>query len=796
MSSRWYYIFFALLLGGCFKTAPAEVNLALGKRYTISPKPNYSLCTDELDTVQLTDGKTYGSSWTKKSTVGWRIKDSIPEITIDLGSVLPIGELRVHSVGGGRAAVEFPEFLAALVSNDNKVFRFAGLADSLALAGGTQKKISHAFAVKNLRTEGRFVKIVMQPGGVHLFLDEIEVLSSMEQKARARESPAVGSSQELLGTVEEVLRLKAMTAATTRFVDEHRKLLSSDFAQKTYRDLAAITGKLSEPADIAFSADRSALVEGDLGAVRAKIYKEIYRKPYTCLPADPMEVLFQEQMVFTTEADNGEIALRLWRGEYESAAVNVINCSTASIRMAVSVSPLLGAEGKVVESTDVFTIRRAVFVKARKMGSIGDALVPQDDSPFTLMPGETGQIWLTIHSPKLMAGSYRAALAFFAALSDGSKLPDTVMPIRIQIDPINFPKDTSLNVCNWAYPRLSGVTREVLSETAKDLSSHYTNVFVVHHKNLPFPTRISAEGRIIAALPYENADSLLRANSFAKTFLFFYGFESQRKDSGRFGKWMSYEWKKAFTLWLTDWVDHLRQTGIDYDRFAMYPFDESLCNEFYELAKLIKSIDSKIRIYANSFGKGPRDFMRFKDIVDIWCLRDSYCARHPDWLRTIKGFGKEVWLYECHGPGKANHPYSYYRLMPWRAFKRGLTGVGFWSYTTHRDIVPWDDTGTAIGYYGVVYGAAESSRTSAGKTIIPSRRWEAWREGIEDYVYLSELKKAINRMKTRDPSKANQLLRFIDEQTDKVLASPDNSEVVYKVRQGLSTALIQAPGAK
>jgi len=79
--------FLTLLLIGYSNSAGAGTNLALHKHYTLSPKPNYKLCMDDLDMIQLTDGKASGSNWTRKSTVGWFYPHIIPEITLDLGEV-------------------------------------------------------------------------------------------------------------------------------------------------------------------------------------------------------------------------------------------------------------------------------------------------------------------------------------------------------------------------------------------------------------------------------------------------------------------------------------------------------------------------------------------------------------------------------------------------------------------------------------------------------------------------------------------------------------------------------------
>jgi len=49
---------------------PGE-NIARGKACSLSPNPDYRLCTDPGDPVQLTDGVyTTGYFWTQASTVG------------------------------------------------------------------------------------------------------------------------------------------------------------------------------------------------------------------------------------------------------------------------------------------------------------------------------------------------------------------------------------------------------------------------------------------------------------------------------------------------------------------------------------------------------------------------------------------------------------------------------------------------------------------------------------------------------------------------------------------------------
>lgn len=793
MLKRFFMLF---LLTLCPRAFGAEVNLALKKSYTILPKPNYSLCTDKFDSVQLTDGKTYGSSWFKKSTVGWSGMSQAPEVIIDLKKKAYISRVKVHSIGGGAALVEYAQFIAILVSENGRSFGLVRLMECDDLPRGRKGRIPHTFVLKDLGAEGRFVKVLMQPGrSKHLFLDEIEVIGevrpSAKSKVRRGKLRQFSNSSELISAIEKQLQLKEKIAATIEAVGQHRGKLGTSFFKSITSELERLSANFALPINELFSADKLLGINNDVGVIRAKIYRQIYKKPYACVPANPMEVLNEKDMPIAEEAGDLGLHVEFWQGEYESAAINIINCTDKTMSVNVSVSPLAGPGGVTIDSKETFTIRRAVFVSAAWVGSIADALVLQNGKSFELEAGCVSQMWLTIFNPRLTAGAYKGCVAV-SVVSEGEKLPIETIPININVPEIKFPQTVAVNSCVWAYPEIAAETKNSLAEAAQDLKRHYTNVVVAHgNHSLPFPKKRFVGAKSVFKVDYSDIDRLIQMNNYARTYLFFLNFNTKHKRE-LFGEWMTPAWKKKFSSWLREWAEHLKRTGIGYDRFAIYPFDEMLGDEFYELARLIKSIDPRMRIYANSFGKGPRDFMRFKNVIDIWCLRDSYCVLHPDWLALIKGFGTEVWTYGPKGPGKANHPYIYYRLMPWRAFKRGQTGAGFWTYVDYYKKQGWDDTGTPFGYYGVIYGSRiQSAVDTLGEDIVPSRRWEGWREGIEDYQYLYELQKAIDSTRDSNPQKAKEAKQILDTQVDYVLRQPDNCDAAYQARRKITAALLK-----
>ena len=73
-------------------------------------------------------------------------------------------------------------------------------------------------------------------------------------------------------------------------------------------------------------------------------------------------------------------------------------------------------------------------------------------------------------------------------------------------------------------------------------------------------------------------------------------------------------------------------------------------------------------------------------------------------------------------------------MLSWKAFLRGYTGVGFWAYADigDKDTTAWKELERD---FAVIYDGPDNS-------IISSRRWEAWRMGIEDYELLTMYAKA------------------------------------------------------
>ena len=147
----------------------ATVNIARGKPYTFSRKPNYSLCTDEGDRTDLTDGvRTLDRYWVQKSTVGWQRARGPVAITVDLGKVEPIMGAALGSAGGS-AGVTYPHSIVVSVGDDGKDLRVAGDLVRLSegrlpapgYGEGDERGGIHTYRTRRMPARGRYVPGVL-----------------------------------------------------------------------------------------------------------------------------------------------------------------------------------------------------------------------------------------------------------------------------------------------------------------------------------------------------------------------------------------------------------------------------------------------------------------------------------------------------------------------------------------------------------------------------------------------------------------------------------------------------------
>ena len=108
--------------------------------------------------------------------------------------------------------------------------------------------------------------------------------------------------------------------------------------------------------------------------------------------------------------------------------------------------------------------------------------------------------------------------------------------------------------------------------------------------------------------------------------------------------------------------------------------------------------------------------------------------RGAETIKRLRAKGCQVWSYNCAIYMQTLHVLSYFRLYPWECYMMGLDGVGM-----YINISPKGDDGFDHG------DGYDEGITLRGLDKIPNttKRFEAFREGLEDVAYMDILKKEL-----------------------------------------------------
>ena len=128
----------------------------------------------------------------------------------------------------------------------------------------------------------------------------------------------------------------------------------------------------------------------------------------------------------------------------------------------------------------------------------------------------------------------------------------------------------------------------------------------------------------------------------------------------------------------------------------------------------------------------------------------------------------------------------------------GITGVGVWNYAdTGRGTFTsaWTDLDGTREDFAMVYDAATApAGVSRREAQIPSRRWEAFRDGLEDYAYLWLLRQVTTSARTtgRPLAEAEAVLTEV---TAAVASDPQTQATFSTCHQRILRALVSAQGS-
>ena len=692
-------------------TASAGENIALGAPYVLSPQPLYELTRDEGDSNQLTDGKlATGTMWTSRLSVGWNVTPQPIVAEIDLGTEKPIGKICLRSARRQSAGVSFPQRIDFFLSNDRAAYAWAGRIQPYSEFGDGDY-LAREFCSAPDSHSARFVRINIQARGGYFFSDEISVTSRDDAQNQALIAPI-----EAAEISDFIVEHEAISKITNALVERYSATLAGNSALDRMRK---IKGDLVSP-DESTSVNRLAEITEDIRSIVREARAQS-GKAVNITVADPWRLATPFDGAISSSLPAPLHIAAGGHGVFSFAIEHAMERSTP-----FRISALVAGASTSAVTAIPYEVAMVTRADGQRMG---DPLLPLRGDELMVPVGETRQLWIDVKAADMrQVRDASITLQVETELPTGPFSQSFNLPVKIVPTPAIEPQPS---IPAWGYLHDLPIRRQP-DEAVRDMLSHGVNTAVVPAwHSLPWP-KASAKPDQSEIGDYRAYDQVMGALKGHRQYLFFLAFNSEPR-IGRLNTvhpFLSDEWKALFVAWIREWSAKLRADGLGYQQFAFYPVDEPHPgperDTLVEVAKLIRQADPKLRIYTTLHDEKYLS-EPLVNAVDIFQLNGLALVN-----RLIVGLrerGKEVWSYQTDGGGKAGDPATFYRATAWDAYVRGLTGFGFWAYADAGvKGLAWNDIDDVRPDFSVVYELNDG--------FVSSKRWEAWREGVQDFGLL------------------------------------------------------------
>jgi len=473
-----------------------------------------------------------------------------------------------------------------------------------------------------------------------------------------------------------------------------------------------------------------------LGRIRAAGNKELF---YIWEDTNPWDELKPESIYpKKVDADTSVVTVMAMGNEIEAKTLYVTNTINKAHYVKVYPYDFTDEQGNKIKSNKVLELREAINAPDVR-GKMVDEVIPRlnEGNTLYLAPFDSRKLWLNFNTKSLKPGKYVCSLGFEAV---GMTISVQTVKLELTVSSVTVPEKSEFAFSTWSSVTIAD--DELREKVLADIISHKITVFP----------------QIAGARFYvdENKKLLEDWSQWDKYYTPLHkhavcmnihplhiGVPKDVKISDE--ERIAYL-KEAYARF----AKGMTERGFSPDQWGVYVMDEpgltgySSIREAIHIAKEIKMVAPEVQCFIDPAGMvSPESMKGFEGLIDIYSPQIDL-LKNPDGrlLNYFQSLNKRLWFYEAPSPARTFHPLGHYRIQPWLAFDYGLTGSGYWCYHYNQKTNLWR-LKTAYppptASYTVVY--------NDGQNVIPSRRWEASRDGIEEYHLLMMLKRKIAKFK-------------------------------------------------
>ncbi len=442
--------------------------------------------------------------------------------------------------------------------------------------------------------------------------------------------------------------------------------------------------------------------------------------------------------------------------EYAVAAIMAYNPLKENIYVTARLQPE-NASATGIGMKNIF-IREALHIRARLGQLTADPLpLISRDQIVSLPSGECRQLLVEFYTGNLTPGTYKYKLSI-KGLDDHESVE---IPVNFTVLPFSLTRRHPLDIMTWDCS-LANSKGDLQVKILDMLRSGRVNTF---HVLAEMKARFKSTGAMVGSPDFSELDRLLKVLGTENIQVWLRGgryFRSRNDNKvlstvdGKGIKIYSPEWRLAFKSWLIAVRDYMEAKGYKKSQWCFYPFDEYLGKHYLKIMDEIRNVDPGMRIFANP--ADPRkENSSFENIMkmaenknfDILCpVFGKYYPRngYDKVSEKLKQLGIKQYFYYCPVVQKRLSPINFYREMGWRMYHYDFDGGGYWTSTgigTARGKGdwggnPWNDFDAKTASPVTIYNFATE--------VVPSRRWLAFRAGLEDYCYIAILQQHLSRV--------------------------------------------------
>lgn len=663
-------------------------NIALNKPYSFSEPASYSQTSSDLSNKILTDGiYTQGYFWAKQTTVGWLNKERV-EITIDLKNSVPVDSV-VFSTAGGTAEVYFPRHLYVFLSDDMENFAFIGDAAEKVdrkYQGYELKRIS----LNKINKKGRYVKIVAIPDGIFLFFDEIEVYRGIKGE-KIKKSVVIQKS-----TLDDFVNSQKINTYRLSVIDSMVENLPENLKVKV-RNLSWY----KNPEHF----QNTAKYECELFKFIGKHIKSTFNESLVInkqsawgvpspmyIPAQAEKMLNYDFLLASNKFGYGAFSITNSSNQEKIISIQDINGDNSYMEFELFNSPFVATDRNVLAADPLIKITDRIGIKS-------------GHTVFLIFRVKGKTEGITKKTLSISAGKYQTS-------------------INITLNTVKIPELAdrfNLNVNLWAELNMPVINDKIMNAN-QDLYDHGVNTVEVVPSVIP---------QDFNAREFSKTTHYISQFTGVKNVLLFIDFNSNERKLGgdKSRAYLSDRWKSDFLKWYNNIVAAIKKAGYSECNIYLFPYDEPASPEqikdFKNFILWAKGLKSDLKFYATF--QNDEAINQLFPLVDVGQINYKY-------LNNLPKSNCEIWTYFSSSDRLAS-PYTEYRLLAWEAFIKGYKGLGFWNYADNGkgflEKNSIDDAAIPPGRnFSVIYSGPNNS-------IISTRRWEAFKTGLEDYDLLS-----------------------------------------------------------